>query len=103
MITWYCVTINDYKQICPIEEKIRKSFTDTYLFNKGQTLSMAAFTKQDLKAVSVYFTPKANEIAKTFNAVPCEKPTIENLGLLVGDQQDWTTFFPGETPVRKRK
>lgn len=43
--------------------------------------------------VIAYFSPASENIANRFNAVPCNKPLIENLTLLVGNEDSWKTLF----------
>lgn len=45
--------------------------------------------------VWVYFSPAAVELAKAVAAEPCQKPSIDSLGLLVGPEDCWTVLFPG--------
>jgi len=43
--------------------------------------------------VIAYFSPAALDVAKAFDAWPCEKPSRMGLDLLVGDQQAWSVLF----------
>lgn len=100
MNTWYSVDLGDGVAAFAPTKQIMDAFTAAYVANGGKTNDMAAFSRYDLKTniVTMYFTPAAYPIAKMFNASPCEKPTIDRLGLIVGDSDSWRTFFPGETP-----
>jgi hypothetical protein len=105
MNTWYSVDLGDGIAAYKPTEQIQEAFTAAYVLNRGATKGMAAFSRYDTERniVTVYFTPPAHQIAKVFNATPCEKPSIENLGLLIGDQvETWRSYFPGEVPSRKR-
>jgi len=57
----------------------------------GQPDDMAIFSKSGItdagdSEVTLYFSPAAASFAKTIQGVaPSEKPTLENLGLLVGN------------------
>jgi hypothetical protein len=67
----------------------------------GQPSDMAVFTRFDLAAneVTAYFSPRASRLATFFGARPCEKPSSDGIGLLVGDGRCWGIFFPD----RKRR
>ncbi len=45
--------------------------------------------------VWVYFSPAAFELAKAVAAEPCQQPSINSLGLLVGPENCWTVLFHG--------
>ena len=50
---------------------------------------MAVFTRPDVEGrlhceVMAYFSPAASDVAKAFDAEPCEKPARMGLGLLAG-------------------
>ena len=60
---------------------------------------MAVFTRNESEGrlhceVIAYFSPSAAEVAKAFDAEPCEKPSRGELGLLAGDKQAWSVLFP---------
>ncbi len=60
---------------------------------------MAIFTRYESEGrlqceVVAYFTPAALDVAKIFDAEPCEKPTRSGLGLLAGDERAWSALFP---------
>jgi len=60
--------------------------------NGGKAEDVAVFSRYDLEAnmVTVYFTPKAAALAKSYAATTCAKPSRGNgLGLLVGDAGAW--------------
>lgn len=59
---------------------------------------MAMFSKSestsDAHEVTIYFSPAAATFAKTIDGTaPSERPSRENLGLLVGDQRCWNVLF----------
>ena len=77
-----------------IEELFLKLFTTA-----GKPPDMAVFTRLESEGrlhceVIAYFTPAAAEVAKTFDAQPCEKPERAGLGLLAGDEHSWSMLFP---------
>jgi len=44
--------------------------------------------------VKVYFSPATANIARTFDAIPCKKPSVNGLGLLAGLEESWLVLFP---------
>lgn len=44
--------------------------------------------------VKVYFSPATIIVAKIVNATPCNKPSLNGLGLLAGSEESWTVLFP---------
>jgi hypothetical protein len=77
-----------------IEEKFLQLFTAS-----GKPTEMAVFTRAESEGrlhceVFAYFSPAAVEVAKTFDAEPCEKPVRVGLGLLAGDARAWSVLFP---------
>jgi len=44
--------------------------------------------------VEVYFSPAAALLANEMDADPCEKPSRDGLGLLIGSEDSWSTLFP---------
>jgi len=95
METWYSKEIGDGIQAYQPSNQIQEVFTPFFIA-AGCPHDMAVFSRYDLKRniVTVYFSPSACEIAKTFNATPCEKPSRSGLGLLVGDVRCWHIFYP---------
>lgn len=69
---------------------------DVAFLASGTSIGMAIFSRYDLEShlVTVYFTPEASGIAKTLDAIPCEKPIKNDLALLFGDQRATQLFFP---------
>ena len=64
----------------------------------------AVFSETEIggKMVTVYFTPTATDLAKLFDAVPCEKPTpTSQFSLLAGDQRAWGIHFPDDLEKRQ--
>ena len=103
MNTWYSVDLGDGVEAFAPTNKIQESFMAAYVANGGKTSNMGAFSRYDLgeNVVTVYFTPTSVSIAKIFCAAPCDKPSIANLSLLVGDATMWDTFFHGESTHRR--
>ena len=96
--TWYSATLGDGiwapALITQIEEKFLPLFDEA-----GKPVEMAVFTRHESEGrlhceVIAYFSPAAGDLAKSFDAQPCEKPSRGELGLLAGDPQCWALFFP---------
>jgi hypothetical protein len=76
-----------------IEEAFLPAFTAA-----GDPPEMAIFTRPESEGrlhceVIAYFSPAAQEIAKAFDAEPCEKPTRSGLDLLAGGEESWSVLF----------
>jgi hypothetical protein len=98
MNTWYSVSLGDGMWAPAMFPQIEEIFRP--LFDRaGKPVEMAVFTRSEPEVklhceVIAYFSPAAGEVAKSFNAEPCEKPLREGLGLLAGDPNCWAVFFP---------
>lgn len=78
--------------------EIREAFLPLFDAARNPT-DMAVFTRNDSEdrlhcEVSVYFSPAAFEVAKVFDAKPCERPLKNGLDLLAGDKNCWPMLFP---------
>ncbi|GAC19956.1 hypothetical protein [Paraglaciecola arctica] len=51
-------------------------------------------TRQVHCQLKVYFSPATIVVAKAVDAIPCKKPSIDGLGLLVGSKESWSVLFP---------
>jgi len=97
MQTWFWKKLGDgmmaYQPIKQIEEAFQVLFEAA-----GEPIEMAVFTRRDLTnlhcEVNFYFSPVAGEIARIFDAQPCERPPRQGLDLLAGDQRCWSILFP---------
>ena len=100
METWYCKTLGNGVAAVAPSIRIQKMFSPMFAAS-GQPSSMAVFSRHDRKAneVTAYFSPRAARLAALFSAIPCEKPSSDGIGLLVGDARSWEIFFP----ERKRR
>jgi hypothetical protein len=100
METWYRRVLGDGVAASAPSRRIQHLFSQMFAAS-GQPPSMAVFSRYDRKAneVTAYFTPRAARLAALFNATPCEKPTADGIGLLVGSARSWETLFP----ERKRR
>ncbi|WP_295607994.1 hypothetical protein [uncultured Lamprocystis sp.] len=101
MDNWYLKTLGDGVAAFGPTNQIQEAFLALAKAKAaaGQDYSdISVFQHHDLRqnSVTVYFSPKAELLAKAFKAEPCEKPTpSEIFALLVGDSDNWKTHFPG--------
>ena len=98
MNNWYSVSLGDgIMAVTPsaeIEEVFLQLFTAA-----GKPPEMAVFTRLESEGrlhceAIAYFPPAAVQVAKAFDAQPCEKPARAGLGLLAGDEHSWSVLFP---------
>jgi hypothetical protein len=98
MDTWYAKALGDGIMASVPSGEIEKAFLG--VFNTvGKPLNMAVFTRLESEGrlhceVIAYFSPAAKDVAKAFDAQPCEKPSPAGLGLLAGDKLSWSVLFP---------
>ena len=96
--TWYSVSLGDGMWAPTISTQIEETFL--LLFDEaGKPVDMAVFTRSESEGrlhceVVAYFSPAAWNVAKVFDAEPCEKPFRDGLDLLVGNPNSWAVFFP---------
>lgn len=98
MESWYSISLGDGIIAATPSAEIEESFLQS--FNAaGRPSDMAVFTRPESEGrlhceVIAYFSPAAQEVAKAFDAQPCEKPARAGLGLLAGNQRCWSVLFP---------
>lgn len=95
---WHYLDLGDAIMANEPMEQIRKAFEE-YVSNNSISPDVAIFTRNDSEGrlhcqVTAYFSPATLQIAKLFDASPCEKPNIDNLDLLAGDKMCWEVLFP---------
>jgi len=101
MTTWFYKNLGDAMMAAQPSDQIRDVFLP--LFSAaGKPNNMAVFTRNDSEGrlhceVFVYFSPAAAEVAKIFDALPCEIPLRNGLDLLAGDKNCWPVLFPERT------
>ena len=95
---WYSKELGD-GMMAPIpSDEIQEAFLKSFIA-AGKPLDMAVFTRYESEGrlhceVTAYFSPAAVDVAKAFDAKPCEKPSRTGLGLLAGDERSWSALFP---------
>jgi hypothetical protein len=103
MSTWYSKNLGDGNTAFGATGQIQEAFLS---LAKAQDVSpeIAVFSSHDLETniVTVYFTPSAELLAKSFGASPSDKPEpADGFSLLVGDANSWETHFPGYLASRR--
>ena len=98
MDTWYSKELGDGMMAATPSAEIEEVFLRLFDI-AGKPRNMAVFTRLESEGrlhceVIAYFSPAAKEVAKTFDAQPCEKPSGAGLGLLAGDEISWSVLFP---------
>jgi hypothetical protein len=98
MKSWYSKALGDGMMASIPSAEIEKIFLPLFE-SAGKPVDMAVFTRHESEGrlhceVIAYFSPAAVEVAKAFDAEPCEKPSRGELGLLAGDKQAWPALFP---------
>jgi hypothetical protein len=51
--------------------------------------------------VKIYYSPATIIVAEQLNAIPCKKPCLEGLGLLVGLEESWSILFSDNADTRE--
>ena len=98
MKSWSSVGLGDGIMAAMPSAEIERLFLKIFTA-AGSPPEMAVFTRLESEGrlhceVMAYFSPAAWEVAKAFEAEPCEKPVRAELGLLAGDQRSWSVLFP---------
>ena len=95
---WYSLSLGDGMMAgspaADIEELFLKRFSEA-----AKSPAMAVFTRPESEGrvyceVIAYFSPAAADVARAFDAEPCEKPERTGLSLLTGDPDCWQVLFP---------
>jgi hypothetical protein len=98
MDSWYSLSLGDGMMAgspsADIEDVFSKRFS-----RAGKPPAMAVFTRPESEGrvyceVIAYFSPVAADVARAFDAEPCEKPERTGLNLLAGDPGCWQVLFP---------
>ena len=95
MSTWYSKALGDGVDALGPTTQIQQAYAALDLAAR-LPIDHALFSYYDLRTnvVTVYFSPSASSLAKSFDAIPCEKPTNkEGFGLLNGDLRVWDVLF----------
>lgn len=98
MKPWSSVSLGDGMMAATPAAEIETRFLPVFR-DAGSPPEMAVFTRNESEGrlhceVIAYFSPAAWELARFFDAEPCEKPLRAELGLLAGDPNAWPVLFP---------
>ena len=98
MENWYSKELGDAITASMPSAEIEQAFERIFV-TAGKPLNMAVFTRQESVGrlhceVTAYFSPAAKDVARAFDAQPCERPVPNNLTLLTGDTLAWSMLFP---------
>lgn len=105
MSTWHSLNLGDGVEAFQPTHRLQDAWmAAAQVAGRHGTLdaSSAIFSAGGGESVTVYFTPAAQLIAKAFRATPCDKPSGDGIGLLVGDQRAWDIHFPEVLERRRR-
>lgn len=100
MNTWFSSNLGDPMLAEESLEQIKKLFLLECKQAKN-TQEMAVYFRHESTGgvhceLIVYFSPATKHVAEEMNAIPCQTPSPDGLGLLVGLQQSRSLFFPGK-------
>jgi hypothetical protein len=105
MNDWFSLNLGDGVQADEPSELIKDSYQAAFI-SSGGPIDMAVFNKRNQgekrNLITAYFTPSSSSLANTFGATPCEKPTSDDLSLLVGNQAAWDIHFPSRKTRHER-
>lgn len=96
MDTWNSIAVGDGVAAFQPSEQLHQAFL-VMAASGGVPKNAAVFSCYDLEAnvVTWYFSPEVTNLARTFGATPCDKPTpSKGFGLLIGDGRSWMAHFP---------
>ena len=99
METWYSMSLGDGMTSGLPSAEIEEAFAPLFTA-VGRPQDMAVFTRPESQGrlhceVIAYFSLAARDVAKAFDAEPCERPAPAGLGLLAGNAECWSVLFPG--------
>jgi len=96
MNKWYSKSLGDGIWTDIPSEEIKRIFQPLFE-SAGRPADMAVFTRHEEGDLHcewfAYFSPAAEEIARTMGASLCIRPLKEGLTLLAGSAQCWTALF----------
>ncbi|MBN8579645.1 MAG: hypothetical protein J0L96_03150 [Anaerolineae bacterium] len=95
---WHSLSLGDGIMAAEPSEEIREAFQALHK-SAGEPADMAVFTRHESEGrlhceVIAYFSPSASELARLFEAEPCQRPSRGGLGLLAGNEVSWSVLYP---------
>jgi hypothetical protein len=105
METWYSLSLGDGMTSGMLSTEIEDKFARLFE-SASKPQAMAVFTRPESEGrlhceVIAYFSPAARDLAKAFDAEPCEPPSREGLILLAGEEVAWSVLFSQSTDASK--
>jgi len=98
MNSWYMSNLGDAMLAEEALEGIRNLFTSV-IAPHHHSDDMAIFIRHESEGrlhceVIAYFSPAVAHVADAVDAVVCNKPVRQGLGLLAGSENAWSILFP---------
>jgi len=98
MSTWFTSNLGDAMLAVESLDQIKALFLSEYK-KSHMSKEMAIFFRHESEGrlhceVKVYFSPETIIVAEAVDAIPCNKPVSNDLGLLAGSEESWSVFFP---------
>lgn len=99
MSAWFTKNLGDAMLAGEALDQIEKLFISVYGKSKIPE-EVAVFIRHESEGrlhceVKACFSPGAVIVARKVDADPCERPSQDGLGLLIGAEDAWQGFFPG--------
>ena len=99
MRIWFTKNLGDAMLAGESLDHIKTLFLSTYE-QANNPKDMAAFFRYESEGqlhceVKVYFSPASVLVAEALDAVPCARPSPNDLGLLAGSEESWSVLFTG--------
>lgn len=97
MSTWFTNNLGDAMLAGEFLDQIEALFLVEYE-KANNSREMAVFVRHESEGrlhceVRVYFSPSTAIVAEMVDAVPCKKPSRDDLGLLYGSEESWSILF----------
>jgi hypothetical protein len=104
MSTWSSKNLGDALLADGERSRIEDSFRSAFA-EAGSPNEMALFIRHESEGrlhceVKLYLSPASLVMARQIGATPCEPPSSDGLGLLVGSEDAWHALFPDHSPRR---
>jgi len=98
MSVWFTKNLGDAMLAGESLEQIKTLFLSAYE-QSGNADEMALFFRHESEGrlhceVKIYFPPASAFVAQAVDAIPCNKPSPDGLGLLAGSEASWSVLFP---------
>jgi hypothetical protein len=99
MSDWFTKNLGDAMLAGEALDHVKALFLSAYE-KASSPNDMAMFVRHESEGrlhceVIVYFSPSTSMVAKAVDAIPCNRPSVDSLGLLVGPEEAWPVLFSG--------